>query len=697
MKLIKQLGSVGTLIPGIVHLQHRLKVQWVFRYFIFVILFFICFSLMNTVGYSQGWSKPNVVIILADDLGYGDISCHGGDTPTPNIDKLFNQGVELGNFMTWCVCSPTRAGILTGLNPLRTGQAPNTDGDLSTKLLTIGKVFQQNEYKTGIFGKWHNSDAPKFYPYFPNVNDYGFDRWVGFYGGGADYFTKVWPNIIESPDWYHDYDSYDNEMEYATDLITNHAIDFINKNSTGNFLAYIPYNAVHSPFHIKKEDLQKVPRLIRERLKDKLRPWKEYYSIINNMQFPSLNKAHEVLYGDSTFSDVKEKLSHDELKFLYSIMLINLDENIGKLLDHLDRHGLSENTIVWFVSDNGAVSVGNNLPFRGTKHTMWEGGIHSPSVIRWPAGQLKGSSRYDGLAGYLDVMPTLMDMAGLKLGQTTLMDGNSIWPALQQEKPLKDPSYYYVWHDYDMIRKDKWKLFRYADHVELYELDKDRAESHNVSSDFPEVTSQLLDEMENWRRSTGVALMHVSPETGHELQPKPEGDVLEITIHYNNGKPLQKPIVVPLFSKKIKLLPGDYLEFDMLAESEDGQGNIYFTPMSNPRTLTPVAGIPLFNGSRGVDWNGQMIIAGIAPKKGSGKWEHKIIGLGNVAPDILKQFGVVLGTQGHFQILLDNIKIKRYDGSVISIWKENTERIIEVNQFKFPAGFLVKTDHHSVY
>ena len=140
---------------------------------------------------AQNKSRPNIVVILADDMGHGDLSCTGSDTPTPNIDKIFEQGVRFNNFMTCNVSSPTRGGMLTGINPLRIGQAPEVGGDLDPKLPNIGNYFQKEGYKTGLFGKWHNSESPLRKKDAITVNEYGFDSFVGFYAGGIDYFTKA--------------------------------------------------------------------------------------------------------------------------------------------------------------------------------------------------------------------------------------------------------------------------------------------------------------------------------------------------------------------------------------------------------------------------------------------------------------------------------------------------------------------------
>jgi arylsulfatase A-like enzyme len=353
-------------------------------------LFLSSLALLSVSITVQSQTKPNYIIILADDLGYGDLSCHGGKTPTPNIDKLFNQGIEFSNFMTCPVSSPTRAGLLTGLNPLRTGQGPNTDGQLDTAIPTLGSVFKKDGCKTGIFGKWHNGDAPEFYPTMPHVNDYGFDRFVGFYGGGCDYYTKVWANKATSPNWYNDKNEVNNNMEYSTDVLTRSSLEFIAQNKTGRFMTYIPFNIVHTPLHVKDVDLQRVPSSIIQAAGGQLKTWKDYYKLYNDGETPAFNNMYAQLTGDNSIFDITGTITTEERQILYSAMIINLDDKVGEIMKYLDDNNLANNTVVLFFSDNGATPDGCGLPFSGNKHSTLDGGVHAPAVIRWPAGGLVG-------------------------------------------------------------------------------------------------------------------------------------------------------------------------------------------------------------------------------------------------------------------------------------------------------------------
>ena len=225
-------------------------------------------------------SRPNIVYMLADDVGWGDISCHGGKTPTPNIDRLFADGVELEHCMAWCVCSPTRAMLLTGRHPFRVGTGPEVGGELSADETTIAEVFRSAGYRTGVFGKWHNGEDPdtpefraayeeawrerpqKSFPGGLGVNAHGFDEaWV-YYGGGADYFTRRTVQGRGPVSWWHNREFRGSDAGYTDDLVTERACEFINASAGKPFLCYVPFHIVHAPLQAKDEDLTAVDSAI---------------------------------------------------------------------------------------------------------------------------------------------------------------------------------------------------------------------------------------------------------------------------------------------------------------------------------------------------------------------------------------------------------------------------------------------------
>ncbi len=634
-------------------------------------------ALLSVSLTSNSQTKPNYLVILADDLGYGDLSCHGGKTPTPNLDKLVSQSIEFENFMTCPVSSPTRAGLLTGLNPLRIGQGPNTDGQLETSIPNLGSIFKKDGYKTGLFGKWHNGNAPEFYPELPHVNDYGFDKFVGFYGGGLDYYTKVWQNKPTSPNWYDDKTEINNNLEYATDVLTRSTIDFMEQNKGGQFLAYLPFNIIHSPLHVRDADLKRVPDSIIQAAGGTLRSWKEYYKLYNDLAVPAFNTMYAQLTGDSSIFDIKGTLTSAERQILYSAMLINLDDKVGELMKYLDDNNLTNNTVVLFFSDNGATPDGNPLPFSGNKHSTLEGGVHAPALIRWPAGGFVGPKKFKPMVGYLDVLPTFMEMSGISLNSIGKIDGISFLNELKTNAQSGNREYYWLWRDHDVIRTDRWKLNRYVNYNELFAIQTDITESSNVAAGNQSVVDNLLSKLETWRASTGVAITHLAPELTAPVNPAPDAVVLKLTadvvVDANNPEQL-----IQILSTGYKLLPDDYLHFDIKAESGSLIDGFYITPLYNSNKY--------FTSKRGVDQYGRLQSSGPAIIGGSGVWEHRMIGLGNEAPGTINKFSINLKKTGKYSLYIDNLQIRRGNGTVIDVWSNNARVNAQTPLFTLSSG-----------
>ncbi|MCD6303769.1 MAG: sulfatase-like hydrolase/transferase [Planctomycetes bacterium] len=578
--------------------------------------------------------RPNFLVLLADDLGWGDISLHGGKTPTPHIDAFFRESVELTTFMTCPVCSPTRAGLLTGRHNLRLGAGPKTGGELDPRETTIAEAFKAHGYATGIFGKWHNGDDPdtpefraawrEAFKSLPNkkfhagygVNVHGFDEaWV-YYGGGADYFTRRTVHGRGPVSWWHNRQYRPADRGYTDDLIVRHAVEFLRANKDRPFFCYVPFHLVHAPLQAKPEELARAAS-------------------------GAVDADHRT----------------------YSAMLMGTDNRVGAILREIDALNLRDNTVVLFFSDNGATKIGSNLPLRLGKHSAYEGGVHSPAAIRWPAGHLPAGRKYDGMMGHLDVMPTFLSMAGLPPVKGRPLDGRDVWPALRSGGPSPVESYYWVWGDYDVVRTEKWKLFRYVNHVELYDIRRDLCETTNVADEHPDVVKEMTARLEAWRRSTGVALMHQAPRPTSPSRPAPQGDVLEVRATVTTAGRPRDSVLLHLAARSLRILPGDYLEYDICIAADSLPGGFYLAPF---RTNKPA----VFNGRRGVDQFGRLQAYGPPTRGAPGTWERRVIGLGNEAPSSLNRYGVVLmgRRSGTLHFYLDNIQVRRGDGSVVPIW-----------------------------
>jgi arylsulfatase A-like enzyme len=203
----------------------------------------------------------------------------------------------------------------------------------------------------------------------------------------------------------------------------------------------------------------------------------------------------------------------------------------------LERLGLGENTILVFTSDNGAMEAGSSLPLRGHKHTIYDGGVRLPTVFHWPKGGLTGGSKWDGLCGALDMFPTLMAMTDSAMPKTRPLDGKNIWPALRERKASPVESYYWVWRDEDALRTPQWKLHRFFNRCELYDIIKDETESNNVAKAHPEVVKSLTANMDAWADSLGVALSHQPAPAKVHTPAAPEGEELAVTASTYSGEP----------------------------------------------------------------------------------------------------------------------------------------------------------------
>ncbi len=587
-------------------------------------------------------AKPNVLFLLGDDVGWSDISTHpGGTIRTPGIDRLFKESVEFRNYLGWCVCSPTRAMLLTARHPFRVGTGPETGGELSKGETTIAEAFKANGYRTGIFGKWHNGDNPatpeflaaleqagtkRNYQGGLGVNAHGFDEaWV-YYGGGGDYFNRR--NLKgEGPvSWWHNREYHPDDQGYTEDLIMQHAMDFIRDNKDRPFFCYVPFHIVHAPLQAKESDLALADQDLDENLK-----------------------------------------ANNNTKRIYTAMMEAQDRNVAAILKELDDLGLRDNTIVVYTSDNGATVDGSNLPFRGGKHTIFEGGTHLFATVRWPKAGLVGGRSWDGLCGALDMFPTLMHMAGLKMPPTQPLDGKDIWPALRDNTPSPVEDYYWAWKNCDGLRTADWKILRYSDHPELYDIRQDISEANDVAAAHPDVVKALTAKMNDWVNSMGAALTHQPAPKKLDAQPAPAGEVLEITVTVTDEAKPNDRLVVPFASFGEPVYATDYIEYDIMAAPGGLTRGFYYSPFKTKNKEKPMLD---FSRGMGFDQFGREQALGPEPQGGPGVWEHRVIGLAAFAPSAFGRQGMVFkgGHPGTFKVYLDNLQILHADGTTTPIW-----------------------------
>jgi arylsulfatase A-like enzyme len=399
--------------------------------------------------------KPNVVVIISDDMGYADIGCQGcKDIATPNIDSIARKGVRFTNGYVSCpVCSPTRAGLATGRYQQRFGHEYNTGpppGGLREQVglplteVTIADVLKSAGYVTGAVGKWHLGMAPHFHPF-----KRGYDEFFGFLHGGHSYID---PGLGTFNPILRGTEPVD-EKEYLTDAFSREAVAFVERHSKEPFFLYLAYNAVHTP-----------------------------------MQGPER-------YKDS-FKNITE-----QKRRIYAGMLTAMDEGIGKLLGKLRELGLEKDTLLFFINDNGGPTPANgslNTPLRATKGTMYEGGIRVPFMVQWP-GHLKAGSTYDKPVISLDILPTAAAAGGAELPSGRKLDGVNLLPYLTgKKKTLPHEALFWRSGQNHAARKGDWKLVKMGDETGLFDLASDIGEKKDLKAEKPDVLKEMQDEYERW-------------------------------------------------------------------------------------------------------------------------------------------------------------------------------------------------------
>ena len=396
--------------------------------------------------------RPNVLMILADDQGWGDLSVSGNvNLHTPNIDSLSRQGATFNNFYVCAVCSPTRAEMLTGRYNSRLGITGTSKGGerLNLDESTIGDTFKAGGYSTAAFGKWHNGTQ---WPYHPNAR--GFDEFYGFCSGHWGYYF--------SPELEHNGELVKGSG-YVTDDFTDHAIDFIEKNKDRPFFCYLPYNTPHSPMQVPDSF------------------WKKF----DGKQLQMRHRDPE-----------KENLEHTRAALA---MCENIDYNVGRLLKKLDQLNIADNTIVIYFSDNGPNGWRWNSNMKGRKGSVDEGGVRVPFFIRWP-GVIKPGKQIPDIAGAIDLLPTLADLAGVEIVGDKKLDGISVKPVLLGTSAgLPRRMYFNAWRKRVSVRTQKYRL----DHTgRLFDMQADHAQKVDVSGKHPELTAQLKKAVADWKKQT---------------------------------------------------------------------------------------------------------------------------------------------------------------------------------------------------
>ncbi len=491
---------------------------------------------------------PNIIVILADDMGFSDLGCYGGEIHTPNLDRLAAGGLRFTHFYNTARCCPSRASLLTGLYPHQANVGHmNGDhgidgyqGDLSRRAVTIAEVLRAKNYRTCALGKWHVSRS--IAPNGPKQTwplQRGFEKYYGILGGAANYFDPDTLCRDNTQFRAADDTEYPGDNYYLTDAISSHAVKFIEahhkQNAAQPFFLYVAYTAAHWPLHAPESEIAKyrgkyddgyepirLARFERERKMGLIEPtWQ-----LSNQ------------FGD--WSQVKNKAWHARRMEVYAAQVDRMDQGIGRIVETLEKGKLLDNTMLMFMQDNGgcaeeimrpALAPGqtppmpgpattfesygeawanvSNTPFRFYKHFVHEGGIATPLIVHWPAGIARHGALVHQPGHLIDIMPTCLEVSGADYpkqfaGETILpVEGRSLVPAFD-DKTIPREAIFWEHEGNRAFRVGTWKLVAKGARGawELYDMQKDRTEMHDLAASQPERMKEMVGLWERWARRT---------------------------------------------------------------------------------------------------------------------------------------------------------------------------------------------------
>lgn len=480
-------------------------------------------------------AKPNIIVIMADDMGFSDIGCYGSEIPTPNLDRLAANGVRIAQFYNAARCCPTRASLLTGLYPHQAGMGhmvegpasePAYQGYLNNRCATIAEVMKTAGYRTAMAGKWHVGEK---HPHWPV--DRGFDRYFGLISGGSSYFelSKTRQMAIGNEPYTPKADG----SFYMTNAFTDHALRFIDEFAAKEpFFLYLAYTSPHWPLHALPEDIAKFRGKYRKGW-DALRQERH----ARQKQLGIVDAKWKLTARDEGVPAWESAASADDMDLrmaVYAAQIYRMDQNIGRVIAKLEETGQLNNTLILFLADNGGcaeekikdekpnVAAGgpdsytsygkpwanaSNTPFRLYKHWVHEGGISSPLIAHWPSRlKKKGYIDHTQPAHLIDIMATCMDVGGASYpaGKTPL-EGKSMLPILEGKRRAGHP--FIAWeHEGNRARRQgEWKLVsKHPGGWELYNIAQDRTETNDLAASQPDRVRKMSALYDQWAAKCGV-------------------------------------------------------------------------------------------------------------------------------------------------------------------------------------------------
>jgi len=401
--------------------------------------------------------SPNVVVFLADDLGYDDLSCYGSVVhDTPNIDSLAKEGVRFTDcHSNGCRCSPTRAALLTGRYQQRSGVEGSRRPGMPADELTFAHLLRKAGYATGMFGKYHTGHIP-----IQSPRKMGFDIYRGN-SGCMDHHSRF--NRWGEVSWYHNETPVRDEEGYSTELITDYALDFMDRHRKEPFLLYVADWMVHFPWQGPDDPV-------------------DFEEGVNN-------SGAERKHGRA-----------EDRKRAYREMVEAMDESVGRITSRLRELGLGEDTFLFLASDNGGHGlICDNTPLNGAKGSLLEGGHRIPAIAHWP-GEIGEGLQTDETVLLSDLFPTILDIASIQRPADRHLDGHSLLPMLRGEDDL--PAHLHFWRDNRQfaVRDGPWKLVVHKDGEGLFNLDDDLGEEQDLASEYPDHVAEMRSEFDSWCR-----------------------------------------------------------------------------------------------------------------------------------------------------------------------------------------------------
>jgi arylsulfatase A-like enzyme len=492
----------------------------------------------------QQEEKPmNIVFFLVDDLGWRDVGCYGSSFyETPSIDRFATEGVRFTNAYAAChVCSPSRASILSGKYPASVNLTDWLPGRLDfpfQKLknveinqhlpyesTTISKVLKENGYRTAVFGKWHLGEDSA------STARQGFDLHIPDWNKGwpnKGYFAPYGLKGLEDAP----------EGEYLTDRLTTEALKYMEENKEQPFFLYLSHFAVHDPIEGRPDLVEKY----RKKLEQEPSPNTPPFVMEGNPDAPAGQTAQQTYEGYRIFSDHTVQIKQHQDNVEFAGMVESMDESLGRVVEKLKELGIEDHTIVIFYSDNGGMSAANfydpehqfsedrldkefstsNMPLRGAKGWLYEGGIRVPLIVKWPNQGLQGAV-CDVPVTSPDFFPTIMEMLGIPAQAEVQSDGASFVPLLKGEDTINREAIFWHFPHYSnhgmqspggAVRSGDYKLLEYYENntVQLFNLKDDIEEQHDLSTSEPEKVKELQDRLHNWRKQVGAKMMDPNPE-----------------------------------------------------------------------------------------------------------------------------------------------------------------------------------------